>query len=184
MIEAKVYGLGSLMDIPAAVWWLLLGIFVIGVVELVWSRELKEGLRAGAVLLLAEWAFVLIASAVLFREVRPERAWSLVPLWSYFHIGENSYPKEMAVINLLNVAMFVPVGFLLGCGFRKMTWRRALIVGLCLSVAIELLQLAFRRGLCETDDVIHNVVGALIGFWLLAFGRWLFLEKHYYHDQK
>lgn len=184
MIEAKVYGLGSLMDIPAVVWWLLLGMFVIGLLVFVWRKGLKDGLRESAVLLLAEWAFVLMASVMIFREARPERAGSLVPLWSYFHIGEDSYPKEMAVINLLNVAMFVPVGFLLGCGFRKMTWRRAMLISLCLSVAIELLQLLFARGLCETDDVIHNVVGALIGYWLLAIGRWLFLEKHYYHDQK
>lgn len=40
MIEAKVYGLGSLMDIPAAVWWLLLGLFVMVLVVFVWQKGL------------------------------------------------------------------------------------------------------------------------------------------------
>lgn len=97
---------------------------------------------------------------------------SLMPLSSYFAIAENSYFREAAAINILNVVMFVPVGFLLGCGFPGMTWRRVLCVAVVLSVGIEVLQLLLRRGLCETDDVLHNVVGALMGY---GIARLLFI---------
>lgn len=33
----------------------------------------------------------------------------------------------------------------------------------CLNVVVEVLQLVTSRGLCEFDDVIHNILGAAIG---------------------
>jgi glycopeptide antibiotics resistance protein len=40
------------------------------------------------------------------------------------------------------------------------------LFGLAGSVAIEVLQLASRRGYFQVDDILTNVIGALIG-WLL-----------------
>lgn len=37
-------------------------------------------------------------------------------------------------------------------------------MGICLSGIIEVSQFAFCKGLCETDDVIHNSVGAFLGY--------------------
>lgn len=62
---------------------------------------------------------------------------------------------------LLNVVLYIPIGLLLGGLTDK--WWKALAVGCLLSMSIELLQLVFRKGLCETDDVIHNTLGALVG---------------------
>ena len=58
---------------------------------------------------------------------------------------------------LLNVALFVPIGFLLG-GIMPKGFLNVLLTGFLLSILIELLQLASGRGLCETNDVIHNTV--------------------------
>ena len=60
---------------------------------------------------------------------------------------------------LANVIMFLPVGVLAGSIWR---WR-GLWVAAGLSAAIEILQLVTSRGLCEFDDVIHNMIGAAIG---------------------
>ena len=46
----------------------------------------------------------------------------------------------------------------------RFTVYRVMAVGAGISVMIELLQLIFKRGLCEVDDVIHNVLGTLIGY--------------------
>lgn len=60
---------------------------------------------------------------------------------------------------LTNVIMFVPVGMLSG-----LLWKwRGLWVAAGLSIVIELLQLVTSRGLCEFDDVLHNLIGAVIG---------------------
>lgn len=60
---------------------------------------------------------------------------------------------------LTNVIMFVPIGVLVGWIWR---WR-GLWIAAGLSVGIEILQLVTSRGLCEFDDVIHNMIGAAIG---------------------
>ena len=164
MIELQSYFHTAISHIPTIVYWILLVVFGVGLITLVWSRGVREGLRSGAVLLLVEWVFVLLGIAVIFREPGAERACNLIPLSSYFHISENSYLMEKAAINILNVIMFFPVGLLLGLGFKNMTWKRALAIIFGLSVMIELLQLIFKCGLCEVDDVIHNVVGGGIGF--------------------
>ena len=171
MTELRVYATGAIDAIPAILYWGLLLVFVVGLVILLWRKGIKEGLRYSALLLLAEWGIVILGIAVVFREACAERRINLIPLWSYFDYGTNSYLMEMAAINILNIVLFIPVGFLLGCAFRQMTWRRALAVGAGMSASIEVLQLIFKRGLCETDDVIHNVVGCMIGYGIVAVWR-------------
>ena len=64
---------------------------------------------------------------------------------------------------LLNVALFVPIGFLLG-GIMHKGFLKVLLTGCLLSIIIELLQLASGRGICETNDVIHNSIGCMLGY--------------------
>lgn len=71
---------------------------------------------------------------------------------------------EVMLQIIINIVMFIPIGFLLPCCFRMYEkYRYVLITALIASVAIELLQLIFRIGLFETDDVINNVFGTMMG---------------------
>lgn len=63
--------------------------------------------------------------------------------------------------------MFVPVGVLVGWMWR---WK-GLRVAVGLSIAIELLQLITARGLCEFDDLVHNMIGAVIGVGIVMLFR-------------
>lgn len=49
------------------------------------------------------------------------------------------------------------------CFEYHLAYGYVLITAVIASVSIELLQLVFRIGLFETDDVINNVFGAMIG---------------------
>ncbi len=89
-----------------------------------------------------------------------------MPFWSYWDYGKDSYFLEMFGENILNVLLFMPVGFLAGCSFRRITFKKALLLGGGLSVFIEVLQFILKKGFCETDDVIHNVLGCMIGYGL------------------
>ena len=40
----------------------------------------------------------------------------------------------------------------------------ALVYSCTLSLCVELLQLVLKRGLCEFDDVFHNVLGSMVGY--------------------
>lgn len=165
-IELKVYLLGSVDKVPSALIWGLVVLFVVGAGFLLWRKGLRDGIRASSVLLLVEWVFLILCTAVIFRESGESSRINLVPLSSYFDIAENSYLMEKAVINVLNVIMFIPVGLFLGFGFRRITWETVLLMGLGVSFSIEFLQFIFKRGFCETDDLIHNLLGCVIGYAL------------------
>ena len=38
---------------------------------------------------------------------------------------------------------------------------------------IEVLQFVFKRGYAEVDDVVHNVVGCVVGFGIFMGVRWM-----------
>ena len=162
--ELKVYFLSSMNNIPSFLIWVLVTVFGIGCAFLILRHGWSKGLRTSAILLLAEWTFLILCTAVLFRAAEPVRQCHLIPFWSYTHYPENSYLIEAAAINALNVIMFIPIGLLSGLGFREMTWKKVLLTGLAFSLLIELLQFILKRGLCETDDLIHNILGCMVGF--------------------
>lgn len=124
-------------------------------------------LRSVVTLTLGAYVVLVFCTTIIFRETRAESAINLIPLSSYFCIGENSYLWEVSAINLLNFAMFIPIGMLLKlafCNNDNLNWKGTMVVGLLLSMAIEVLQFVLKKGLCEIDDVIHNVIGCMIGY--------------------
>ena len=171
MIEIQVYATSVTEKIPLEIYLGLFGLFAIGLLLLIWWKGFRLGLRYCPVLLLVEWALLILCATVIFRETSVERGYNLVPFWSYFDYGKHSYFMEMFGENILNVLLFVPIGFFSGCGLRRMTLKKILLLGGGLSVFIELLQFIFKKGFCETDDVIHNVLGCLIGYglWHVAY---------------
>ena len=74
---------------------------------------------------------------------------------------------------IANVIMFIPIGILAGWLWK---WK-GLWVAAGLSVFIEVLQLTTARGLCEFDDVFHNMIGAVIGVGIVMIGRKLLGES-------
>lgn len=112
--------------------------------------------------LLVECIFIIYCSTVIYRETLPEPLSNFMPFWSYLTIrdGEDMYIVE----NILNVILFIPLGFL-ACGFRRMNrWWKVALLGCVISCSIEGLQLWLQRGLCELDDVFHNTLGAILGY--------------------
>lgn len=67
---------------------------------------------------------------------------------------------------ILNILLFLPMGYLLPFVFRKLrrhTIRNVVLIGLLVSVATETLQMVFAVGWFDVDDIINNTIGALIG---------------------
>lgn len=68
--------------------------------------------------------------------------------------------------SLLNVALFVPLGFflvLLWKPFRNMGWT--VLFGLCLSLAVETLQIFTYRA-TDINDLMTNTFGCILGYLL------------------
>ena len=76
---------------------------------------------------------------------------------------------EGAVLNLL---MFIPVGYLVPVLWNRVNslWK-VLLFGLCLSLGVELLQLATLRGMFDLDDLMNNTIGAAVGW--VCYRQWL-----------
>ena len=70
---------------------------------------------------------------------------------------------------ILNICMFVPLGFLLPLGQKKLrkAWKTYL-AGFLTTLLIELTQLILQRGIFEWDDLMDNTIGAMIGYGFYA----------------
>ena len=82
---------------------------------------------------------------------------------------------------LMNVFLFFPLGMACANAFSdKMKMRRrvilAVVIGFALSTAVEYIQYRFSLGMAETDDVICNTLGALVGSLSVTLAD--FLGKH------
>ena len=85
-----------------------------------------------------------------------------MPFWNYPDIWYRvDYPADLIEV-LLNIALFIPIGLLLGG--LGMKFKKAILIGIVLSVIIELSQFVYDKGLCETNDVIHNTIGCVVGY--------------------
>ena len=65
----------------------------------------------------------------------------------------------------LNIILFVPMGFIVPVlheSLRK--WWRILLLGLAFSLFIESAQLVLHMGYFDTADLLHNTLGAGVGY--------------------
>ena len=86
----------------------------------------------------------------------------------YMQRYSNGYWR-LATLNLLgNLALFVPMGMALPCLSRKLNrfWKVTLTV-FGMVVVVELVQGLLRVGSIDIDDVIFNVVGAMVGYGII-----------------
>ncbi|RZK10289.1 MAG: VanZ family protein [Flavobacterium sp.] len=77
-----------------------------------------------------------------------------------------STSMQVKVFNLLgNVALFIPLGFLLPFVFRKAnTLGRVLMASFLISLLFELYQLITHTGNFDVDDLLLNSIGGAIGY--------------------
>ena len=94
--------------------------------------------------------------------------WQL--FWSYrAWLAGESYGKTESIQNINNILVFIPFGAL----FPVRRWKPLFVTVLLFSIAIEVVQYIFNLGWCEIDDVIHNVLGCMIGYGLYKLATFL-----------
>lgn len=88
--------------------------------------------------------------------------------YSYIEAWNNFEPREWRNI-ILNMLLFVPLGFLLPMGIKRFrVFWKIYFVGFLLTLGIETLQLLLKRGVFELDDILNNTIGATIGYGCFA----------------
>ncbi len=76
----------------------------------------------------------------------------------------------IAMRNLLgNIIILVPFGFLTAILYQKIKLISVLLIGVFVGIILELLQVIFKSGILDIDDVILNSLGVIIGYLLFIF---------------
>lgn len=69
-----------------------------------------------------------------------------------------------------NIVAFIPLGFFISSKNPKNVFK-ALIICLGVILSIELIQLFFKIGFFDVDDIILNFIGSLLGVFISLFVR-------------
>lgn len=130
---------------------------------LLYKSKKIDKLQRNAAIILSLYVVVLLYFTVIGRYSHEEYENRIYYYYSYRRLIEHYDSQSMRQI-LLNIAMLVPVGFMLPIAFnRKGSYLKAIGLSLLLIIVIVLLQMLTKTGSCEVDDIINNLIGALLG---------------------
>lgn len=107
--------------------------------------------------------FGILSFTVFGREVATYNI-ELRPFYSF--VMAKIYPEYYRTV-FMNSLLFVPFGtflpYLLSSKYKKSNVAVTVLISFAISIIIESLQYLCSIGVCETDDVIFNTVGAFVG---------------------
>ena len=164
LISSMGYRIYTIYPLSRLGWFFLFGLagwtLVSAIVTHAGKVKLWRRINSGIAILFME---VLLYLTVVSRGRTSYGGMILRPFFSFYLAREENreYYREM----LMNVFLFFPLGLTLpfGLSARKHPVLISLGIGILLSVCIETLQYVFSLGWAETDDVIMNALGVLIG---------------------
>lgn len=152
--------------------FIILAIVLLAGFAVVFFRKGSEHKKSYiGLLILAEYVVLLYCTTVFLRPLQESSAINIRPLWGLqaFLDGQNAVMAE----KIMNLVVFAPIGMLIGMVNRSLKWYHVLLASALLSLSIELFQLVLKRGYAELDDVIHNALGALLGYGLYLLFAWI-----------
>ena len=95
---------------------------------------------------------------------------NLVPfktIWPYL-TGE--FGSLIGGLNIVgNIIFLIPLGLLLPQLFSRINQLRVLLIAVLFCLAIELTQAYFKIGIFDIDDVLLNVLGVMVGYWMVVY---------------
>lgn len=155
------------------------------------KRETKRRIRVISWILFVLYILLLIYFLFLSEEygrkdfALREYRYNLVPFLEIkrFWIYREQVGYMAAFLNLGgNVIGFLPFGFFLpviGCRFRC-GWLTG-ILGFCLSLFVETVQLVCKVGSFDVDDLMLNTLGAVLGYLLFKICN--LIRRHVYEKK-
>ena len=80
--------------------------------------------------------------------------------------------RLMDIVNLIgNIIPFMPIGLLALLVFRSVSWQKVVILGVVTGLTFEVMEVVFRVGIFDIDDVILNGLGVVIGYGVFVLFR-------------
>ena len=91
---------------------------------------------------------------------------NLIPM---IHIFDYDNVRDIIWNSAGNAAMLIPSGIVLPIVYKKLnTFPKVILVGVCISLCIEVLQLPFPSRASDIDDLILNTLGVALGYGIYA----------------
>lgn len=167
--QVVAQGLRQVLSEPQVRTLLLVGF--VGSVGFGWLLGRKLGWRPVATILTLLWLTVVLAltlpistGGTFDSEAVRDGAGFLVELPGRDNLAFWEYTVGTAY-GIANIALFVPFGLFLALASRRLLFP--IVAGIALTVGVETIQAMFGR-VAESDDVINNSLGTLIGVGLAA----------------
>ena len=117
-------------------------------------------IRKSAWTMLAGYSVLVLSSTIMFRTrslIQPKPEWELWDTW----------PNHLQLAQMiLNIILFMPIGFLLGAAMKSRNILMVLLLGCLFSLVIESIQFLTYSGVCNVNDVLHNTAGCIVGYGL------------------
>lgn len=136
-------------------------------------RKKKTLLITGLIVYLAAAVWLLFmrhaASDMPFSEYVRQNT-NFIPFFSFYVLYTTPYISSLVLVpffkNLIgNLVLFLPWGIMLPLlGKRFKSAKSFFLLTACVIIAVELLQLVFKVGICDVEDFILNMLGAAIGY--------------------
>ncbi len=71
----------------------------------------------------------------------------------------------IAMVNFFgNIIPFMPIGLLAPLVVRSISWQKALVLGFVTGLTFEVMEVVFRVGIFDVDDVMLNAFGVMLGY--------------------
>ncbi len=163
----------------AVVFAIVFGLFFLVGYHLIYKKILKGSrkLTVSQILLYATFVcyiMVVFGVTLLTRFSYQTELFRLTPFYSYIEAWHQYKDASWRNI-ILNIFMLVPFGLLLPyiwTLFRKLA--PTALAGLVFTLLIEVSQLVLHRGIFETDDLINNTLGTIIGYGLYRLADYIY----------
>ena len=133
-----------------------------------YKHSIINKIQRNSIILLSSYTVALLYFTVFGRYSQSYYRYEIDVFASYRKLFENfdTYVFKQIILNLL---MLIPVGFLLCVIIKsKFKYLWAMVISFILTVLVEVLQFVSRCGTFEVDDLINNMIGAVIGIAIYA----------------
>lgn len=117
--------------------------------------------------LISAWLFVVLGLTIFSRGASFTGSINITFLASYINAW-NKWSLEEFQLIIFNMLMFAPLGFLLPLLSKKEEkFSMICLTSFLVTLGIETTQLITGRGIFEFDDLIHNFLGSLFGYFII-----------------
>lgn len=110
---------------------------------------------------------VIVLHITLLSRTSSVRRKMLTPFWEYRELVYSVDKLYWFGQIIGNIVMLMPLDVFLCLMYRRLNVIYIGIISCACSVCIELTQYFTGRGLFEFDDIFHNTLGAVIGYFIM-----------------